>query len=78
MIIIIEIPLQEKSFKHCKSLLNKKDMKVMMGIRIHSELKKLLQDLADKDGRSLSNYVNKIILSYLKEHESIDWKKPNK
>ena len=53
-------------------------MKVMLGIRIHQELKKLLQDLADKDGRSLSNYVNKIILSYLKEHEGIDWKKPKK
>ena len=53
-------------------------MKIMLGIRIHPELKKLLQDLADKDERSLSNYVNKIILSYLKEHESIDWKKPNK
>ena len=78
IVIITEIPLQEKSFKHRKSLLNKKDMKIMLGIRIHPELKKLLQDLADKDERSLSNYVNKIILSYLKEHESIDWKKPNK
>ena len=78
MIIIDRILMQEKSFKHCKSLLNKKDMKVMLGIRIHQELKKLLQDLADKDGRSLSNYVNKIILSYLKEHENIDWKKPKK
>ncbi len=48
MIIISGMPLQEKSFKHCKSLLNKKDMKIMLGIRIHPELKKLLQDLADK------------------------------
>ena len=50
----------------------------MLGIRIHPELKKRLQELADKDGRSLSNYVNKIILSYLKDHEGIDWKNPKK
>ena len=73
---MVIIELQENSFKQCKSLLNKKDMKIMLGIRIHPELKKLLQNLADSDGRSLSNYVNKIIISYLKEHENIDWKKP--
>ncbi len=50
-------------------------MKIMLGIRIHPDLKKLLQDLADKDGRSLSNYVNQIILTHLKDHEGIDWKK---
>jgi predicted DNA-binding protein len=50
----------------------------MLGIRIHPDLKKLLQKLADKDGRSLSNYVNKIIVTYLKEHEKIDWEKPSK
>ena len=38
-------------------------MKIMLGIRIHPELKKLLQDLAEKDGRSLSNYVNKVLAS---------------
>ena len=53
-------------------------MKIMLGVRIHPELKELLQDLADKDERSLSNYVNKIILSYLREHEGIDWKKSKK
>ena len=50
----------------------------MLGIRIHPDLKKLLQELAEKDGRSLSNYVNQIIHSYLREYENIDWKKPKK
>jgi predicted DNA-binding protein len=51
-------------------------MKTMLGIRIHPDLKKLLQDLAEKDGRSLSNFLNKIILTYLKDYEGVDWKKP--
>jgi len=47
----------------------------MIGLRIEPELKKLLQDLADSENRTLSNFIVNAILTYLKEHKGIDWKK---
>ncbi len=50
----------------------------MLGIRIEPKLKKILQELADKENRSLSNFVIHAILTYIKEHKGVDWKKPKK
>jgi len=48
-------------------------MKEMVGIRLEKELKKLLQDMADKEHRPLSNYIRFIIFDWLSTHKGIDW-----
>ena len=50
----------------------------MLGIRVEPELKDLLQKLADEENRSLSNFVFNAIITYIKEHNNIDWKKSKK
>ena len=50
----------------------------MLGIRVEPELKKLLQKLADEENRSLSNFVINAILTFIKEHKGVDWKKVSK
>jgi predicted transcriptional regulator len=40
-----------------------------IGIRTTSEIKKILQDLADKGYRSLSQQCEMAIIEWLKEHE---------
>ena len=47
----------------------------MIGLRIDPELKQRLQELADEENRSLSNFVINAILTFLKEHKGIDWRK---
>lgn len=46
-------------------------------IRLTPELKQRLQELADKDKRTLSDYVRLILTDYIKrkENEKKDWKK---
>jgi predicted transcriptional regulator len=53
-------------------------MKIMLGIRVEPELKKLLQKLADEENRSLSNFAINAILTFIKEHKGVDWKKASK
>jgi predicted transcriptional regulator len=53
-------------------------MKIMLGIRIDPELKDSLQKLADEEDRSLSNFVVRALLTYIKEHKGVDWKKTKK
>jgi predicted DNA-binding protein len=48
-------------------------MKEMVGVRLETELKGLLQDMADKEHRPLSNYIRFIILDWLSTHKGIDW-----
>jgi predicted DNA-binding protein len=48
-------------------------MKEMVGVRLETELKGLLQDLAEKEHRPLSNYIRFIILDWLSTHKEIDW-----
>ena len=50
----------------------------MLGLRIEPELKNVLQKLADEENRSLSNFVINALLTYLKEHKGVDWKKSKK
>jgi len=48
--------------------------KIMIGIRISETFKKLLQDQADEENRSLSNFIKHCVLTYLKEKKNIDIK----
>ena len=49
-------------------------MKIMIGLRVTHKFKKFLQVLADKENRTLSGFINNAILTYIKEHQGIDWK----
>jgi len=50
-------------------------MKQMIGIKIEPEIKKLLQKLANKESRNLSNFCYHAIKIYVKEHFDIDIEK---
>jgi predicted transcriptional regulator len=50
-------------------------MKIMIGFRVTSEFKDFLQKLADEENRNLSNFMENAILTYIKEHKEIDYKK---
>jgi predicted transcriptional regulator len=45
---------------------------VVIGIRLSLEVKEKLQRLAEKDHRSLSNFIGKIVLEYLRERGEVD------
>jgi uncharacterized protein (DUF1778 family) len=51
-------------------------MKKMMGIRIDPELKAFFQKYADAENRNLSNFILNAVITYIKEHKGIDYKKP--
>ncbi len=40
-----------------------------LGVRISEELKKKLQKLADKDNRTLSNYIEIVLQNHVKKME---------
>ena len=46
----------------------------MIGFRVTSEFKKLLEKLADEENRNLSNFMENAILTYIKDHKDIDYK----
>ncbi|MBW2054884.1 MAG: hypothetical protein JRI29_04180 [Deltaproteobacteria bacterium] len=50
---------------------------MVMSFKIDKELKQALQTLADKEYRSLSNYVIMVLMKHLEE-KGIDWKKSKK
>ena len=50
-------------------------MKEMIGIRLEHRLRKILEDIADEEQRSLSNLVRLIILDWLESKKGIDWRK---
>ena len=47
----------------------------MIGFRVTPEFKKLLEESADEENRNLSNFMENAILTYIKEHKDIDFKK---
>jgi predicted transcriptional regulator len=53
-------------------------MNPMIGLRVSPEFKALLQKLADEENRTVSNFVENAILTYIKEHKGIDPKKAKK
>ena len=50
----------------------------MIGIKVDSEFKEFLQNLAAEENRSLSNFIKHAIKTYIKEHKGLTWKKPEK
>ena len=62
-----------KQFTTTENDVNNDNMKKMVGVRLETELKGLLQDMADKEHRPLSNYIRFIILDWLSTHKGIDW-----
>ena len=48
---------------------------VVIGFRVPKELKKLLEELADKENRTLTSYIINAIVTYTKERHGIDWHK---
>ena len=44
-------------------------MKTIIGIRVSETVKKSLQELADKEHRTLSNYVSKLLIEHLENIE---------
>jgi len=53
-------------------------MKIMIGFRVTKEFKKFLQQLADDENRTLSSFLTNAVLTYVKEHKGVTWKKPEK
>ena len=53
-------------------------MRPMIGFRIDQELKDLFEELAEKENRSLSNFIINAVLAYMKQHHKIDWHKAKK
>jgi uncharacterized protein (DUF1778 family) len=53
-------------------------MKIMIGLRVTKDFKALLQNQADEENRSLSNFVIHAVLTYLREKKGVDWKEPGR
>lgn len=49
-------------------------MKMILSFKIYPRLKKAIQLLADKENRSLSNYIVTALMQLL-ENQGIDWRK---
>ena len=47
----------------------------MIGFRVSPEFKALLQRLADEENRTVSNFIENAVLTYIKEHKGVDPKK---
>ena len=52
-------------------------MKMVMSFKIEKGLKQALHTLADKEYRSLSNYIIMVLKKHLDE-KGVTWKKPEK
>ena len=52
------------------------DMKPLIGIKVDERLKKILQEQAIEENRTLSNFILNAVLTYLKEKKGIDWNEP--
>lgn len=52
-------------------------MKMTLSFKVDPRLKDALQELADKENRSLSNYVVTALMKHLEEH-NVDWRKESK
>jgi len=50
----------------------------MIGLRVTEEFKVFLQKLADGENRTLSNFIENAVLTYIKEQKGVDWKKTKK
>jgi uncharacterized protein (DUF1778 family) len=48
-------------------------MKAMVAIRMDSKLKKFLQEMAERDQRSLTSFLTNAAIVYAKEKLGFDW-----
>ena len=48
--------------------------RIMIGIKVTQKFKKLLEEEAVKEHRSLANFIKHALLTFLKEHKGIDFK----
>ena len=48
--------------------------KILIGIKVAEEFKRILQDAARDENRSLSNFIKHCLITYLKEKRGIDYK----
>ena len=53
-------------------------MKIMIGFRVTPEFKKILEEQAYKENRTLSGFLYNAVLYYLKKEKDIDWQKEEK
>jgi uncharacterized protein (DUF1778 family) len=55
-------------------------MKIMVGFKVSPKFKAFLQDMAEKENRSLSNFIINAVLTYIEEKHGINWReeKPKK
>ena len=53
-------------------------MTTVIGLRVTEQFKKFLQEQAEEENRTLSNFIENAVLTYIKEHKSIDYKKDPK
>ena len=51
-------------------------MKPLIGIKVDEKLKKIFQEQAIAENRTLSNFILNATLTYLKEKKGIEWKEP--
>jgi predicted transcriptional regulator len=51
--------------------------KMTLSFKVDQRLKKILEDLAVKENRSLSNYVVTLLMKHLEE-EGFDWREKKK
>jgi len=42
---------------------------------VTEQFKQFLQEQADEENRTLSNFIENAVLTYVKEHDDIDYKK---
>lgn len=47
-------------------------MKDMIGVRLPREIKEVIEELAEKENRSVSNYVYTALLTFLRDNASVD------
>lgn len=50
----------------------------MIGLRVTEEFKSVLQKLADEENRTLSNFIENAVLTYIADHKGLDPKKVKK
>ena len=57
-------------------------MSITICFRTQKKFKQLLQELADKENRSVTSFIINALAVYIKDHHKIDWqelkKKPEK
>jgi uncharacterized protein (DUF1778 family) len=49
-------------------------MKTMIGLRVSPKFKDFLQSQADKENRTLSNFITNAVLTYVKDHKGVEWR----